>query len=92
MNVPGESLVKILAKRDHRCPLLKAVLPIFHEETGSGVPWRALRSGASVTNCYSMRFSVSLANLRDGRTSGGPTRHESESQNRNFSKDRVPNI
>jgi len=29
VNVMGEPLVEILAKRDHRCPLLKAVLGVF---------------------------------------------------------------
>src|SRR5580693_3624682 len=49
VNVLREPLVEILAKRDHRCPLLKAVLGVFPLKTGGVLPSRALRSGASVS-------------------------------------------
>jgi hypothetical protein len=74
MNVSGKPLVEIVAKRDHRCPLLEAVLPVFPLKTGSALPWRALRSGASVSDGVEV-FVVSK-DLHDGRTIRGPTRQD----------------
>src|SRR4029077_1159943 len=37
MNVSGKALVEIVAKRNHRCPLLKAVLPVFSLKNGERI-------------------------------------------------------
>src|ERR1700738_521235 len=68
MNVSGKPLFEIFSKRDHRCPLPKAVLPVSLQ-TGRAVPWRVLRSSASVSEYGIMlRLWSSLHDLHDVHT------------------------
>jgi len=93
MNVSGKPLVEIVAQRDHRCPLLKAVLPVFSLKRGAHYHGERY-APAQVSLIMVLRLSRSSQDLQDGRRIGGPDQAGLKSQNtkRQNQKSCVSNI